>query len=192
VSHELASQNIITKLYEPGAILSPFHERAAREHVGNGGIESCDQFLEGTNVSSEKLAAGAAAAEKIAECLHAAAADGTDRLRYCTPYGVEKLVNAKRELDNREYDNFLFAQCFRESKVIRLCSNQPKLAGYNRRQSGIYFYISRLASIRKILVSLRSFFLSPNRSCCVSGFAQLAYAPTEQGASDGIYRCLTH
>ena len=77
-------------------------------------------------------------------------------------------------------------------KFIRLCSNQPKLAGYNRRQSGIYFYISRLASIRKILVSLRSFFLSPNRSCCVSGFAQLAYAPTEQGASDGIYRCLTH
>jgi len=107
VSHELASQNIITKLYEPGAILSPFHERAAREHVGNGGIESYDQFLESTNVSLEKLAAGAAAAKKVAEDIYAAATDGTDRLRYCAPYGVEQLVKAKRELDDKEYENFV-------------------------------------------------------------------------------------
>lgn len=53
------------------------------------------------------FAAGAAAAEKVAEDIYAAAADGTDRLRYCAPYGVEQLVKAKRELDDKEYENFV-------------------------------------------------------------------------------------
>lgn len=107
VSHELASQNIIAKLYEPGAILSPFHERSAREHSGTGGIESYDQFLNSTNAALGKLAAGAATTEKVAEDIYGAATDGTDRLRYCAPYGVEKLVKAKHELDDKGYESFV-------------------------------------------------------------------------------------
>jgi NAD(P)-dependent dehydrogenase (short-subunit alcohol dehydrogenase family) len=106
VSHELASQNIITKLYEPGAIYSPFHERSARENMGSGGIESYDHFLESTTASLMKLAAGAATTKLVAEDIFAAATDGTNRIRYCAPYGVEALIKAKRALDDEGYENF--------------------------------------------------------------------------------------
>lgn len=110
VAYELASQNIVTKLFEPGGIITPFHARAAQENSGDGGVKSYDSFISATNASMEKLAAGAATPETVAKDIFEAATDGTDRLRYCFPYGVEHLVKARRELNDEDYEAFIRSQ----------------------------------------------------------------------------------
>ncbi|BCP56093.1 short-chain dehydrogenase/reductase [Kaistia sp. 32K] len=110
IAYELASQNIVTKIFEPGGILTPFHERSARDNTGNGHVPGYDAFLENTNNAMANLAEGAASPERVAADIYAAATDGTDRLRYCAPYGVEHLVKARRELDDPAYERFMRAQ----------------------------------------------------------------------------------
>ncbi|EKT65056.1 SDR family oxidoreductase [Providencia burhodogranariea] len=110
VSYELASQNIVTKIYEPGGIISPFHERSAHENTGTNGITSYDTFADNVNNAMQKMGQGAATVEQVAQDIYLAATDGTDRLRYCAPYGVENLVKARRELGNDAYEKYARTQ----------------------------------------------------------------------------------
>ncbi|MDR4885901.1 SDR family oxidoreductase [Serratia marcescens] len=110
VYHELASQNINIKLFEPGGILTPFHKRSANESTGNGGATVYDAFIAQHNENLIKISAGVATPEKTAEDIYAAATDGTNRLRYCSPYGVEHIVNAKRTLSDEGYEAFIRTQ----------------------------------------------------------------------------------
>lgn len=110
IAYELASQHIVVKLFEPGGIMTPFHERSARESNGNGNVPAYDAFLASTQEAMTKLAEGVATPEQVAKDIYAAATDGTDRLRYCAPYGVEHLVKARRELDDQAYERFMRAQ----------------------------------------------------------------------------------
>lgn len=104
VSHELASQNIIAKLYQPGGIISPFHQRSAQETTGNSQLSDYDPFINNVNNAMEKMGEGAATLEQVAQDIFVAATDNTDRLRYCSPYGVEELVKARRELQDEAYE----------------------------------------------------------------------------------------
>lgn len=110
IAYELASQNIVVKLFEPGGIMTPFHERSARESNGDGNVPDYDVFLARTEQAMAKLAEGVATPQQVAQDIYAAATDGTDRLRYCAPYGVEHLVKARRELDDHAYERFMRAQ----------------------------------------------------------------------------------
>ncbi|OTG87089.1 hypothetical protein B9T31_05650 [Acinetobacter sp. ANC 4558] len=110
ISYELASQNIITKIYEPGGIISPFHQRAAEENTGNSDITSYDSFIENVNNAMGKMAIGAASVEQVAQDIFDATTDSTDKLRYCSPYGVEQLVRARREFSDENYEKFARTQ----------------------------------------------------------------------------------
>jgi len=114
VSYELASQNIIVKLYEPGGIISPFHQRSAQETTGNSRLSEYDQFIENVNQTMAKMGEGAATVEQVAKDIFVAVTDDTDRLRYCSPYGVEGLVNARRTLSDESYESFVRSQLPRQ------------------------------------------------------------------------------
>jgi len=110
VSYELASQNIIAKLYEPGGIISPFHQRSAQENTGNSQIHDYDAFIENVNHAMQKMGEGSASVEQVANDIFIAATDHTDRLRYCSPCGVEELVHARRNLQDESYEIFARSQ----------------------------------------------------------------------------------
>jgi NAD(P)-dependent dehydrogenase (short-subunit alcohol dehydrogenase family) len=81
LSYELASQNIVVKIVEPGGDTA-FHARSSKLNTGSGGIDSYGPFLGRANAALGKLAAGMATPEHIAAVIYGAVTDGTKRLRY--------------------------------------------------------------------------------------------------------------
>src|SRR5579862_6920659 len=82
LSYELASQNIVVKMVEPGGGDTAFHARSSKLNTGDGCIDSYGPFLERANAALGKLAQRMATPECIASVIYCAATDGTNRLRY--------------------------------------------------------------------------------------------------------------
>ena len=110
LSYELASQNIVVKLIEPGGGNTAFHARSARETTGDGGLKSYDAFIEQTNAFFGKLIKGIAEPETIAEVVYNAVTDGTKRLRYMAGDDVKHFVEARRTMSDEDYENYMRAQ----------------------------------------------------------------------------------
>lgn len=110
LSYELASQNIVVKLIEPGGGNTAFHTRADRESTGDGGIRSYDAFLEQSSAFFGKLFKGIVSAENIADVIYDAVTDGTKRLRYMAGDGVKHFVEARRSMSDEDYENYMRAQ----------------------------------------------------------------------------------
>lgn len=110
LSYELASQNVIVKIVEPGGGDTAFHARSAKQTTGDGGLASCGPFLDRANASLSKLAKGMATAERIAAVIYGAVTDGTRRLRYFAGDDVKQFVEARRTLSDEEYENYMRAQ----------------------------------------------------------------------------------
>ena len=104
LSYELASQNIVVKIVEPGGGDTAFHARAAKLNTGDGGINSYAPFLERANAALGKLAKNMATPEQIAAVIYDAATDGTKRLRYLAADDVKHLIQARRKLGDEEYE----------------------------------------------------------------------------------------
>ena len=110
LSYELASQNIVVKVVEPGGGDTAFHATAAKLNAGVGGIDSYVPFLERANAALGKMAKGMAKPERIAAVIYGAVTDGTKRLRYLAGDDVKHLVEKRRKLSDEEYENFMRAQ----------------------------------------------------------------------------------
>ena len=105
LSYELASQNIIVKIIEPGGVVSTnFGKRSGREAAQNASLKDYDAFVARTNAIFAGLrAARLASEEDVAEVMFEAATDGTDRLRYLATADIAPLVKARRETSEPEY-----------------------------------------------------------------------------------------
>lgn len=105
LSYELASQNIIVKIIEPGGVLSTnFGKRSGAEAAHNISLTDYDAFVSDTNAVFASLrAARLATEEDVAEVIFAAAGDGTNRLRYVATEDIKPLVKARRETSEDEY-----------------------------------------------------------------------------------------
>jgi NAD(P)-dependent dehydrogenase (short-subunit alcohol dehydrogenase family) len=110
LSYELASQNIIVKMVEPGGGDTAFHATAAKLNTGDGGIDSYGPFLERANAALGKMAKGMATPERIAAVIYGAVTDGTKRLRYLAADDVKHLVEARRKLSDEDYEKLMRAQ----------------------------------------------------------------------------------
>lgn len=110
VAYELAAQNIIVKLVEPGGGKTGFHARAAEEDRGAGGIAAYEPFIARTNAVMSELGTRMATPEKIAGVIYAAATDGTSRLRYLAGDDVKHFVDARRSMDDESYENYMREQ----------------------------------------------------------------------------------
>lgn len=110
LSYELASQNIVVKIVEPGGGDTAFHARSSKLNTGDGGLDSYGPFLERANAALGKLAKGMATAERIAAVIYGAVTDGTKRLRYFAGDDVKHLVDARRKLSDEDYENYMHTQ----------------------------------------------------------------------------------
>ncbi len=110
LSYELASQNIVVKIVEPGGGDTGFHARSSKLNTGDGGLDSYGPFLERVNAALGKLAKGMATSEHIAAVIYGAVTDGTKRLRYFAGDDVKHLVDARRNLSDEDYENYMRTQ----------------------------------------------------------------------------------
>lgn len=110
VSYELASQNIIVKIVEPGGGDTDFHRRAASGDVGAGGLPSYEAFIARTGEVMGALGKHMAPPERIAGEIFGAATDGTKRLRYLAGDDVKHLVDARRNLSDEKYEEYMRTQ----------------------------------------------------------------------------------
>jgi NAD(P)-dependent dehydrogenase (short-subunit alcohol dehydrogenase family) len=106
LSYELAAQNIVVKIVEPGGVLSTgFGARSAAEASQSSTAPAdYDEFIAGALKAFDGLrAARLASSEDVAQVILDAASDGSDRLRYLATKDIEPLVKARRETSEEAY-----------------------------------------------------------------------------------------
>jgi NAD(P)-dependent dehydrogenase (short-subunit alcohol dehydrogenase family) len=109
LSYELASQNIIVKMIEPGGVVSTkFGQRSGVEAAQNAALPDYDGFVAQANAFFADLRASRRATEEdVAKVIYDAATDGKDRLRYVATEDIQPLVKARRETSEEEYMAFM-------------------------------------------------------------------------------------
>jgi NAD(P)-dependent dehydrogenase (short-subunit alcohol dehydrogenase family) len=108
--YELASQNIVVKIVEPGGGETAFHARSSKLNTGDGGLDSYGPFLDRANAALSKLAERMTTPEHIAAVIYGAVTDGTKRLRYLAGDDVKHLVEARRKFSDEDYENYMRSQ----------------------------------------------------------------------------------
>jgi NAD(P)-dependent dehydrogenase (short-subunit alcohol dehydrogenase family) len=109
LSYELASQNIVVKIVEPGGVLgTDFGKRSGQEAGGNTEAPAYAGFIAQTGKVFDGLRANAkASVEDVAEVIYRAATDGSPRLRYVATPDIEERVRARRETSEDAYMAFM-------------------------------------------------------------------------------------
>jgi NAD(P)-dependent dehydrogenase (short-subunit alcohol dehydrogenase family) len=109
LAYELASQNIIVKIVEPSGGVSGtnFSERMAKERAPDS-LADYNEFVTQTNAAFANMRAGRkTSADEVAQVIYNAATDGTNQLRYFTGEDLGNFVQAKREMSEQDYINFM-------------------------------------------------------------------------------------
>jgi NAD(P)-dependent dehydrogenase (short-subunit alcohol dehydrogenase family) len=110
LAFELASQNIAVKLIEPhgGVTSTSFAERSARESAPVGGLKDYEDFGKRMGEAFGRMtAARSASSEDVAEVIHKAATEGTDRLRYLVGDDARGFIRAWDGMSNEDYVEFM-------------------------------------------------------------------------------------
>ena len=110
LAYELASQNIVVKLVVPhgGGSGTGFSERSAEKSAKDASLTEYDDFVARANEAFARMtAARTIGAEDVAQVIHKAAADGTDRLRYLVGNDSRGFVKARREMPDQDYVTFM-------------------------------------------------------------------------------------
>jgi NAD(P)-dependent dehydrogenase (short-subunit alcohol dehydrogenase family) len=109
LAYELASQNIVVKIVEPGGVVSTnFGKRSGEEAARNAALADYDAFVARTNAVFAGLRAERRATEEdVAKVIFEAATDGRNQLRYVATADIAPLVKARRETSEPEYIAFM-------------------------------------------------------------------------------------
>lgn len=113
LSYELASQNIAVKLVIPhgGVTSTNFNARSAHEYSAQPDLSDYDAFLAHTNAKFAGMAAASSmSASDVAELIHTALTDGSDRLRYLIGDDARGFVKARQELTEEGYMAYMRQQ----------------------------------------------------------------------------------
>jgi NAD(P)-dependent dehydrogenase (short-subunit alcohol dehydrogenase family) len=110
VSYELASQNIVVKMVEPGGGDTAFHARAAADATGAAGLKSYDAFLSTADAAIGRIAIRMQSPKTISEVIYGAVTDGTRRPRYFAGEDVKQFVDARRTMSDEDYEIYMRGQ----------------------------------------------------------------------------------
>lgn len=112
LSYELASQNIVVKIVEPGGVISTnFGKRSGQEALRNASIADYDEFVTRMNAVFAGLRGERKATETdVAKVIFEAATDETNQLRYVATGDILPLVKARRETSEKEYIELMRAR----------------------------------------------------------------------------------
>ena len=106
MSCELASQNIIVKIVEPGRGDAAFHGDRAWKMRARAGSQATIRSSRADSVIAH-LGTRMATPERMANAIYGATTDGTKRLRYLAGDDVEHLVDARRKLSDADYEIYM-------------------------------------------------------------------------------------
>ncbi|MDB5978770.1 MAG: family oxidoreductase [Nevskia sp.] len=110
LAYELGSQNIGVKLVVPhgGVSSTSFGARSATEYAQDASLADYDAFVANTNAIFDRMRGGRMmSADDVAQVIHQAATDGTSQLRYLVGDDNRGLIQARRELSDQGYVDFM-------------------------------------------------------------------------------------
>lgn len=112
LSYELASQNIIVKIVEPGGVVTTnFGKRSGQEAALGDRIPDYNEFAAQASSFFEALRAKRLATEEqVAEAVFKAATDGTNQLRYTATEDIRPWIQARRETSEERYMEYMRRQ----------------------------------------------------------------------------------
>ncbi|MFJ5762671.1 SDR family NAD(P)-dependent oxidoreductase [Neobacillus sp. NPDC093182] len=96
LSYELAPQNIIVKLIEPGAVNTAFGRRPTDFYFDDK-LEVYNQYRGQVMQALGKLKAEMLSPEKVAEVVYLAATNGSNQLRYVVGEDAKALINLREK-----------------------------------------------------------------------------------------------
>ncbi len=129
LSYELASQNVVVKIVEPGGVVSTsFGQRSGTEAGQTTPIADYESFVAHTQAVFAGLrSARLATSEDVAEVIFRAATDGSDQLRYVATEDIKPLLQRRRETSEAEYIGFMRGR-FGASAESERANAQPPAA----------------------------------------------------------------
>lgn len=111
LAYELASQNIVVKIIEPGSTSSNFHHQLEENTKGLEMPESYLHYIKNLNATMEEIRSNTSqntsAPEDIAQVIYRAATDGKDTLRYVAGDDIEPIIKLRTESSEEEYIDFM-------------------------------------------------------------------------------------
>ncbi|WP_246254242.1 SDR family NAD(P)-dependent oxidoreductase [Pedobacter foliorum] len=100
LSYELASQNISVKIVEPGGVVTPFHETAAKLFASNPELTDYNRFVESTLNKLGKMSENISSAEVVATEILTAATDGSTQFRYGVGVDAKEWIKDRTSMDD--------------------------------------------------------------------------------------------
>jgi NAD(P)-dependent dehydrogenase (short-subunit alcohol dehydrogenase family) len=121
LSYELASQNIVVKVVEPGGVLSTnFGKRSGEESAHNSSVTDYDAFVAHTTAIFAGLRADRLGTEAdVTQTIYKAATDGNDQLRYVATHDIVPLVTARRGTSEADYIALMRAKFMSKPDAVR-------------------------------------------------------------------------
>lgn len=103
LSYELASQNISVKLVEPGGVVTPFHDTAAKYFASNPELTDYNAFVETTLNKLTQMSQDISSAEDVAEEIFKAATDNSGQFRYQVGKDAKGWISNRTSMDDNRY-----------------------------------------------------------------------------------------
>jgi short-subunit dehydrogenase len=111
LSYELASQNIIIKIVEPGGVSTNFSKVSSEEFAHDPELTDYARFIDKAGkIFSSWRNAKISKPHEVAEAIYNAANDGTNRLRYVIGDDIKPFIQARATMPEEEYINFMRSQ----------------------------------------------------------------------------------
>ncbi len=109
LSFELASQNIIVKIIEPGGTATNFNNVSAAGYAHDPALEDYNRFHSAAGRLFDELRAQQLTAkEAVADLIYTAATDGSDTLRYAIGNeGFRERMDARAKMEDQDYVNYI-------------------------------------------------------------------------------------
>lgn len=103
LSYELASQNIMLKIVEPGGVETPFNTKAFGNFAHNPDITDYDDYIAAYSKVTAGMMENLTSAGEVAEGVYLAVTDGTDTLRYAVGEDAKGWIKARTSMSDPEY-----------------------------------------------------------------------------------------
>ena len=107
LSYELASQNIVVKLVEPGGVDTPFNTKAFGNFSHNPAIPDYDDYAAAYSKKTDAMRSDLTSPEEVAEGIYTAVTDGQDTLRYAVGDDAKGWIQARTSMSDSEYTPYM-------------------------------------------------------------------------------------
>jgi NAD(P)-dependent dehydrogenase (short-subunit alcohol dehydrogenase family) len=110
LAYELLALNIGVKLVEPhgGVSATSFGERSAGDNAIDPSLSDYEDFLKRSQQAFARMAAARmVSSSDVAETIHEAVTDGSERLRYLIGDDARGFIRARHEMSDNDYVNFM-------------------------------------------------------------------------------------